>query len=202
MRKVLGGLPPRFNVPVVIVQHRHRDSDQLLVSLLQEHTTLRVQEVEDQTEIEGGCVYVAPPDYHVLVDKGTLALSTDEPVRYSRPSIDVTFESAADAYAAATIGVVLTGANDDGSRGLRRIADRGGRAIVQDPATADSAVMPTAALRAVPNADVAKLDEIGAFLDRVRVQGALAERDAKRPATGSALHDGDESRKADHGLAS
>ena len=202
MRKVLGGLPPRFNVPVVIVQHRHRDSDQLLVSLLQEHTTLRVQEVEYQTEIEGGCVYVAPPDYHVLVDKGTLALSTDEPVRYSRPSIDVTFESAADAYAAATIGVVLTGANDDGSRGLRRIADRRGRAIVQDPTTADSAVMPTAALRAVPNADVVKLDEIGAFLDRLRVQGALAERDAKRPATGSALHDGDESRKADHGLAS
>ena len=202
MRKVLSGLPPRFNVPVVIVQHRHRDSDQLLVSLLQEHTALRVQEVEDQTEIEGGCVYVAPPDYHVLVDKGTLALSTDEPVRYSRPSIDVTFESAADAYAAATIGVVLTGANDDGSRGLRRIADRGWRAIVQDPTTADSAVMPTAALRAVPNADVAKLDEIGAFLDRLRVQGALAERDTKRPATGSALHDGDESRKADHGLAS
>ena len=202
MRKVLGGLPPRFNVPVVIVQHRHRDSDQLLVSLLQEHTALRVQEVEDQTEIERGSVYVAPPDYHVLVDKGTLALSTDEPVRYSRPSIDVTFESAADAYAAATIGVVLTGANDDGSRGLRRIADRGGRAIVQDPATADSAVMPTAALRAVPNADVAKLDEIGAFLDRLRVQGALAERDTKRPATGSALRDGDGSRKTDHGLAS
>jgi two-component system, chemotaxis family, protein-glutamate methylesterase/glutaminase len=202
MRKVLGGLPPRFNVPVVIVQHRHRDSDQLLVSLLQEHTTLRGQEVEDQTEIEGGSVYVAPPDYHVLVDKGTLALSTDEPVRYSRPSIDVTFESAADAYAAATIGVVLTGANDDGSRGLRRIADRGGRAIVQDPATADSAVMPTAALRAVPNADVVKLDELGAFLDRLRVQGALAERDAKRPATGSALRDSDGSRKADHGLAS
>jgi two-component system chemotaxis response regulator CheB len=202
MRKVLSGLPPRFNVPVVIVQHRHRDSDQLLVSLLQEHTTLRVQEVEDQTEIERGSVYVAPPDYHVLVDKGTLALNTDEPVRYSRPSIDVTFESAADAYAASTIGVVLTGANDDGSRGLRRIADRGGRAIVQDPATADSAVMPTAALRAVPNADVLKLDEIGAVLDRLRVQGALAERDPKHPNPGAALRDGEGSRKADHGLAS
>jgi two-component system chemotaxis response regulator CheB len=202
MRKVLSGLPPRFNVPVVIVQHRHRDSDQLLVSLLQEHTTLRVQEVEDQTEIERGSVYVAPPDYHVLVDKGTLALSTDEPVRYSRPSIDVTFESAADAYAAATIGVVLTGANDDGSRGLRRIADRGGRAIVQDPATADSAVMPTAALRAVPNAEVVKLDEMGAVLNRLRVQGALADRDAKRPPTGPAPRDGDASRNADQGLAS
>ena len=202
MRKVLIGLPPRFNLPIVIVQHRHRDSDQLLVALLQDHTTLRVQEVEDQTEIERGSIYVAPPDYHVLVDKGTLALNTDEPVRYSRPSIDVTFESAADAYAAATIGVVLTGANDDGSRGLRRIADRGGRAIVQDPSTADSAVMPTAALRAVPNADVVTLDEIGAFLDRLRVQGALAERVTNHSATSPAVRDGDETRRADHGLAS
>ena len=202
MRKVLVGLPPRFNVPIVIVQHRHRDSDQLLVALLQEHTKLRVLEVEDQTEIEQGSIYVAPPDYHVLVDKGILALSTDEPVRFSRPSIDVTFESAADAYAAASIGVVMTGANDDGSRGLKRIADRGGRAIVQDPTTADSAVMPTAALRAVPNADVVKLDEIGPLLDRLRVQGSLGEREAKRAATGPALPDGAANRKADPGLAS
>lgn len=202
MRKVLVALPPRFNAPIVIVQHRHRDSDQLLVALLQEHTKLRVLEVEDQTEIELGSIYVAPPEYHVLVDKGTLSLSTDEPVRFSRPSIDVTFESAADAYGAALIGVVLTGANDDGSRGLKRIADRGGRAIIQDPATADSAVMPQAALRAVPNADVMKLDEIGAFLDRLRVHGALAEREAERAATGSALRDGERNRKTDQGLAS
>ena len=202
MRKVLGGLPPRFDLPIVIVQHRHRDSDQVLVALLQEHTRLRVLEVEDQTEIERGSIYVAPPDYHVLVDTGTLALSTDEPVRFSRPSIDVTFESAADAYADATIGVVMTGANDDGSRGLKRIADRGGRAIVQDPATADSATMPAAALRLVPNADVVQLDDIGAFLGRLRVQGALAERQGKRAAPGAALPAGDADRKADRGLAS
>ncbi len=202
MRKVLIGLPPRFAAPIIVVQHRHRDSDNLLVALLQEHTKLRVLEVEDKTEIEAGTVYIAPPDYHVLVDRGAMALSTDEPVRYSRPSIDVTFESAADAYTAGAIGVVLTGANDDGSRGLRRIADRGGRAIVQDPATADSAVMPTAALRAVPNADVVKLDEIGAFLDRLRVQGALAERETKHTATSPAVRDGEETRRADRGLAS
>jgi two-component system chemotaxis response regulator CheB len=202
MRKVLGGLPPRFDVPIVIVQHRHRDSDQLLVSLLQECTKLRVLEVEDQTEIERGSIFVAPADYHVLVDRETLALSTDEPVRFSRPSIDVTFESAADAYPGTSIGVVMTGANDDGARGLRRIADRGGRAIVQDPATADSATMPAAALRAVPNADVVALDDIGAFLGRLRVQGALIERDVKRAAPGNARIDGEADRKADHGLAS
>ena len=202
MRKVLGGLPPRWDVPIIIVQHRHRDSDQLLVSLLQECTKLRVLEVEDQTEIEPGSIYIAPADYHVLVDKGILALSTDEPVRFSRPSIDVTFESAADAYPGTSIGVVMTGANDDGARGLKRIADRGGRAIVQDPVTADSATMPAAALRAVPNADVVALDDIGAFLGRLRVQGALTEREAKRAATGPALRDGEGNRKVDHGLAS
>jgi two-component system, chemotaxis family, protein-glutamate methylesterase/glutaminase len=201
MRKVLGGLPPRFDVPIVIVQHRHRDSDQLLVSLLQECTKLRVLEVEDQTEIEAHSIYVAPADYHVLVDKGTLALSTDEPVRFSRPSIDVTFESAADAYPGTSIGVIMTGANDDGARGLRRIADPGGQAIVQDPVTADSATMPAAALRAVPNATVVALDDIGAFLGRLRVQGALTEREPKRAAPGVTRIDGEANRKADQGLA-
>jgi two-component system chemotaxis response regulator CheB len=182
MRKVLVGLPQRFDVPIIVVQHRHRDSDHLLVSLLQEHTKLRVLEVEDKTEIEPGTVYVAPPDYHVLVDRASLALSTDEPVRYSRPSIDVTFESAADAYTASSIGVIMTGANDDGSRGLKRIADRGGRAVIQDPTTADSAVMPAAALRAVPNAAVVKLDDIGAYLGRLQAKGIASDRDAKRAA--------------------
>jgi two-component system chemotaxis response regulator CheB len=182
MRKVLLGLPSRFDVPIIVVQHRHRDSDHLLVSLLQEHTKLRVLEVEDKTEIERGTVYVAPPDYHVLVDRATLALSTDEPVRYSRPSIDVTFESAADAYTTESIGVIMTGANDDGAIGLKRIADRGGRAVVQDPTTADSAVMPSAALRAVPNAAVVKLDDIGAYLGRLQTKGIASDREAKRAA--------------------
>lgn len=186
MRKVLVGLPARFSVPIVVVQHRHRDSDHLLVSLLQEHTKLRVLEVEDKTEIEPATVYVAPPDYHVLVDRGTLALNTDEPVRFSRPSIDVTFESAADAYAKSSIGVVMTGANDDGSRGLRRIADRGGRAVIQDPATADSAVMPAAALRAVPNADVVGLDDIGAHLGRLQAKAKSGDREGRRDARGGA----------------
>lgn len=181
LRRVLGGLPAKFDVPVVVVQHRHRDSDHLLVSLLQDHTPLSVSEIEDKTELAPGSVYVAPAEYHVLVEDGHLALSTEEPVRHSRPSIDVTFESAADVYGRRTIGVVMTGANDDGSRGLRRIADRGGATIVQDPATAESPIMPTAALRLVPDARVATIEEIGALIDTLQTRARRAKRRAPDP---------------------
>lgn len=167
LRALVGALPADFAVPLVLVQHRHRESSQILASLLQERTSLRVCEVEDKSPIEPGRVYVAPADYHLLIERGTFALSTDEPVRFSRPSIDVTFQSAADSYAEHTIGVVLTGANADGAIGLRRIADRGGVAVVQDPATAESATMPTAALRAVPTARVLPILEIARFLATV-----------------------------------
>ena len=181
LRRVLGGLPAKFDVPVVVVQHRHRDSDQLLVSLLQDHTTLNVAEVEDKSELVPGGIYVAPAEYHVLVEVGHLALSTEEPVRYSRPSIDVTFESAADAYGSRTIGVIMTGANDDGARGLRRIADRGGAAIVQDPATAESAVMPAAALKLVPEAKVTTVEEMGKMIASL-VARSRSRRGAPRSA--------------------
>ncbi len=182
LRRVLGGLPAAFDLPVVVVQHRHRDSDHLLVQLLQDHTSLKVHEIEDKTELEAGGVYVAPAEYHVLVEVGHLALSTEEPVRYSRPSIDVTFESAADAYGARTVGVIMTGANDDGARGLKRIADRGGAAIVQDPATAESAVMPAAALKLVPDARVAKVEEIGALIATLNARARTASRGTPRSA--------------------
>jgi two-component system chemotaxis response regulator CheB len=109
-------------------------------------------------------VYVAPPDYHTLVEPGHFSLSTDAPVRYSRPSIDVTFTSAADSYAHRTVGIVLTGANADGSVGLRRISDRGGLALVQDPATAESPTMPAAARQAVPRARVMPLEDMVSYL--------------------------------------
>ena len=107
--------------------------------------------------LEDGHIYVAPPDYHTLIEPGHFALSTEAPVRFSRPSIDVTFTSAADAYGHRAVGVVLTGANADGAEGLRRISDRGGLAIVQDPATAESPMMPAAAQKAVPRARVMTL---------------------------------------------
>ena len=164
LRTLVAGLPASFKMAVTLVQHRHKESDHLLRTLLQEKTSLEVCEVEDKMPLEHGRIYVAPPDYHTLVEPGHFSLSTEAPVRFSRPSIDVTFLSAADSYGHRTVGIVLTGANADGSEGLRRISDRGGMAIVQDPATAESALMPTAAAKAVPRARVMGLPELIKFV--------------------------------------
>jgi two-component system chemotaxis response regulator CheB len=164
LRTLVGGLPKEFMMAVTLVQHRHKDSDHLLRVLLQERTELPVCEVEDKMPIEHGRIYVAPPDYHTLVEPGHFSLSTEAPVRFSRPSIDVTFGSAADSYAHRTVGIVLTGANADGAEGLRRISDRGGMALVQDPSTAESKTMPEAARQMVPRAKVMPLEEIVLFL--------------------------------------
>lgn len=162
LRRLVSELPGDLPVPLAVVQHRGRHADNLLASLLQDATSLRVVDVEDKEPLEPGCVYLAPANYHMLVDAGHLTLTLDPMVRFSRPSIDVTFVSAADAYPGATLGVVLTGANDDGSRGLRHIVNRGGKAIVQDPETAESPTMPAAARAAVPEAVVLPLAKISA----------------------------------------
>ena len=164
LRTLVAALPQDFGMAVTLIQHRHKDSDHLLRALLQERATMDVYEVEDKMPLEHGRIYVAPPDYHTLVERGHFSLSTEAPVRYSRPSIDVTFHSAADSYGHRTVGVVLTGANADGAEGLRRISDRGGMAIVQDPATAESSLMPMAATRAVPRAKVMQLEDIARFV--------------------------------------
>lgn len=164
LSRLIGDLPADFGVPVAVVQHRSRHADNLLASLLQDVTSLRVVDVEDKEPLVSKSVFIAPANYHLLVDNGHLSLSTDPLVRFSRPSIDVTFLSAADMYPGSTIGVILTGANDDGSRGLRHIVDRGGRALVQDPATAESPVMPQAAYRAVPEAEVVPLEKMAQHL--------------------------------------
>jgi two-component system, chemotaxis family, protein-glutamate methylesterase/glutaminase len=174
LRAVLSALPADFPIPIAVIQHRSRDSE-LLCELLQNDTPLRVLEVLDKEEMRPGSVYVAPPDYHLLVEEGFFSLSVDAPVRFSRPSIDVTFESAADSYGMDVIGVVLTGANADGAAGLARIVAGGGYAVVQDPATAEVAVMPRAARAAVPAARVLPLDEIGPHLARIRSRAVPAE---------------------------
>ena len=160
LSRVIGDLPADFEVPIAVVQHRSRNADNLLASLLQDVSPLRVLDVEDKEPLAGRTVFVAPANYHLLVERGHFSLTTDPLVRFSRPSIDVTFISAADTYGSEAIGVVLTGANDDGARGLRRIVDRGGRAVVQDPASAESPVMPLAAQRTVPEASVVPLTGI------------------------------------------
>jgi two-component system, chemotaxis family, protein-glutamate methylesterase/glutaminase len=174
MSTLLGGLPGDFSVPIVVVQHRSNDSDRLLAEILQDATDLSVSEIEDKEPLTPGTVHIAPANYHVLIDDGFLSLTLDEPVRFSRPSIDVMFSSAADVYGSGAIGVVLTGANEDGSRGLLDIVKRGGRALVQDPRTAEIAVMPHAAVKAVPNAEVLPLEGLASrlielSLERVKV---------------------------------
>src|SRR5919202_3006787 len=158
---LLSGLPKGFPIPVAIAQHRHKDSDDSLSVFLQQYCALPVSEAEDKEPIMPGRVYLAPADYHLLIEGGHLALSTDAPVCHARPSIDVLFESVADAYAERAIGIILTGANDDGAEGLRRIKERGGVTIVQDPATSERRRMPEAAI-ALSHADaVLPLEEMG-----------------------------------------
>jgi two-component system chemotaxis response regulator CheB len=164
LKTLVGALPASFRMAVTLVQHRHKDSDHVLRALLQERSPLIVCEVEDKMPLEEGHIYVAPPDYHTLVEPGHFALSTEAPVRFSRPSIDVTFNSAADAYGHRAVGIILTGANTDGANGLRRISDLGGLAIIQDPKTAESPTMPEAAQKAVPRGRVMPLPRIGEYL--------------------------------------
>jgi two-component system chemotaxis response regulator CheB len=160
MSKLLGGLPGDFSLPIVVVQHRSSDSDRLLAELLQDATDLAVSEVEDKEPLTPGTVHIAPANYHLLVDDGYLSLTLDAPVRFSRPSIDVMLSSAADTFGSGAIGVVLTGANEDGARGLADIVRRGGRALVQDPRTAEISIIPHAAVKAVPNAEVLPLEAL------------------------------------------
>lgn len=162
---LLPALPASFALPILVVVHVPPDRDNVLVPLLQAKCRLTVKEAEDKEPIVGGVIYFAPSDYHLLIEADrTLALSTDEPVNYSRPSIDVLFESAADAYGEQLLGVILTGANHDGAAGLKAVADAGGLAIVQAPAEAYATAMPDAALEACPSAMTMNLDAIASYL--------------------------------------
>jgi len=165
---ILPALPRDYPLPVAIVQHRFIESAERLAQALRELTTLPVREVDDKETIVPGCIYVGPPDYHLLVDVGRFALSTDLKVQMARPSIDMLFESAADAYLDRVIAVVLTGASKDGAQGVVRVKNKGGTVVVQDPETAESRVMPEAAIAAVTPDRVLTLEDIAAFL---QVQG-------------------------------
>ena len=164
-REVLRDVPAELDAAIVIAQHRSPESHPTAFrDLLGAITRLPVREAGDKDDLQRGTVYIAAPDYHLLVDPGSLSLSTDEPVQFARPSIDVLFESAAESYRERCVGVVLTGANDDGARGLARVVELGGTAIVQDPVEATRDEMPLAALAAVPQARVAKAAEIAPLL--------------------------------------
>ena len=165
MGQIFSVLPKQFPVPIVVAQHRYRTSGEALPSFLRRHSRLNVVDALDKQWIHPGNVYLAPADYHLFVDRGgELSLSVDAAVAYSRPSIDVLFESAADAYQAGAVGVILTGANADGARGAARLKQRGGFVVVQDPKTAESAEMPQSAIAATRVDRILPLDRIGPFL--------------------------------------
>lgn len=165
---ILPSLPSDSALPLMVVIHWPRDRRSGLAELFGAKCHVEVKEAEDKELIQAGTVYFAPPDYHLLVEPDRrLSLSSDEPVLYSRPSIDVLFESAADAYGDSLLGIILTGASSDGARGLRMVCDAGGKALVENPEAAHASAMPQAALAACPSARAMSLEQISAFLQDV-----------------------------------
>jgi two-component system chemotaxis response regulator CheB len=162
LTELLPLIPAGYPLPIVIVVHLHPRQDSSHIERLSCQCALQVKEADEKELLQPGTIYLAPANYHLLIEKDhTFSLSVDERVNYSRPAIDVLFESAAQAYGSHVVGVVLTGANNDGAAGLRHIKERGGLAVVQDPRTAESTYMPQAALEAVPVDHVLSVPEIG-----------------------------------------
>lgn len=165
--RILSDLPEDFPAPIVVVLHRAEDTEDLLAGLLDRSGRLTVCEAEDKAELRAGRVLVAPSGYHLLIERGHVELSTEAAVRHSRPSIDLALSTAADAYGDGVAGIVLTGANDDGAAGLAAVRARGGTAMVEDPATAEKAVMPAAALAAADPQLVRPVEDMAPLLVRL-----------------------------------
>ena len=165
LKTLLGSLPVDFPVPVLIVTHIAPFSDDGLAVLLDTQCAIRVKEADEQENIVAGTVYLAPANYHLLVERsGTLAFSIDPPVNFARPSVDVLFETAAEVYGSALIGIILTGAGNDGSKGLLKIKESGGVTIVQDPADAELGSMPRNALQLLEADHLVRLTDMPGLL--------------------------------------
>ncbi|HEY5408192.1 MAG TPA: chemotaxis protein CheB [Ginsengibacter sp.] len=171
MKIMFAMLPADFGIPVIIVQHLSSRSDSQWIKVLNDKSNIYVKEADEKEKIESGIVYIAPPNYHLLIEKNkTFSLTIDERVNYARPSIDVLFESAAEAYKNKLIGIVLTGANNDGTNGIKKIKEAGGLVIIQDPDTAESFYMPASALGAVTPDYVLPLKDILELLIKISNQ--------------------------------
>ena len=165
LSRVLPALPAGYPLPLLVVVHIPADRIDLMAPLFASRCQVAVKEAEDKEPIRPGVIYFAASNYHLLVEADrSLSLSSDEPVNFSRPSIDVLFESAADAYGEGLVGVILTGANEDGAEGLAAVVAAGGAGVVEDPATAFVATMPAAALAHCPGARPMSLDAIADLL--------------------------------------
>jgi two-component system chemotaxis response regulator CheB len=171
LKYMLGALAADFPIPILVVTHITPDSDDGLAVLLNSLCAIRIKEADEQETLVPGTVYLAPANYHVLMERGgILSLSIDPPVNFARPSVDLLFESAAVVYGPALIGVIMTGAGNDGSKGLLKIQNSGGVAIVQDPADSEMDSMPYNALQLLEADHVVQLKEMPGLLMRL-VQG-------------------------------
>lgn len=165
LKRLLSALPSDYPIPLLITQHINPETGSAMADLLNNLCDIRVKEADEQELPAGGTVYLAPADYHLMVEPdGRLGLSTDPPVNYARPSVDVLFETAADAFGAGLVGVVLTGVGADGSRGLKRIKERGGVTVVQDPEDAAANPMPRNALLTILPDYIVTLDALPGLL--------------------------------------
>ena len=166
--QLVSQLKPGFTIPILIVVHRKNDFANAMVTLLKSKTKLAVKEAEDKERIEAATIYIAPSDYHLLVEKDKiLSLDASEKVNYSRPSIDVTFQCAAEVYGNKAACILLSGANADGAEGLKDVKDNSGFTIVQDPATAEVSFMPQQAINMMEVDLVANVHELAAWFNNL-----------------------------------
>ena len=171
-------LPSGFSIPIIIVQHVSALSDNDWIKLLNDKSNLTIKEADEKEKIETGNVYIAPANYHLMIENDkTFSLTIDEYVNFARPSIDVLFESAAEAYKNKLIGIVLTGANNDGTKGIKRIKECGGLAIIQDPKTAESSTMPASAIAAIQPDYILSLEKIVQLLVKLTQTNPGSYRD-------------------------
>jgi two-component system chemotaxis response regulator CheB len=165
---ILEQLPLGYQVPVMVVQHRSKDQRDLLEEVIQSKCKIKVKQADEKESIQSGFVYIAPPDYHLLIENDkTFSLSSDEQVQFSRPSIDVLFETAAIVFKDTLIAIILTGANNDGAAGIVTVKKYGGLTIAQDPAEAQFSFMPKAAIETKEVTHIWTLSEIQNFLLKI-----------------------------------
>ncbi len=171
IKTIVSALPSGFRLPIAIVQHLSPLTDNYWISMVDKLSAIAVKEADEKEKLEAGTVYIAPANYHLLVERDeTLSLSIDPKVNYARPAIDTLFESAADVFRQQLVGVVLTGSNSDGALGLRRIKECGGLAVVQEPGTAEAGYMPEAAIAATQVDYILPLEKIASLFISIHQQ--------------------------------
>ena len=164
----LKDLKSNLSFPILLVLHRKSSFDSALTHLISTRTTLPVQEAEEKEQLKAGNIYIAPADYHLLIEKQhTVSLDFSEKVHYSRPSIDITFQTAAEAYGASLVCILLSGANEDGAAGLLAVKEAGGFVVIQDPLTAEVSYMPEQALKVVKPDKLLKATELASFINSI-----------------------------------